>query len=302
MTPSVVHGRAADPRVVGSVEGPRWGPTVIVTGAVHGNEPAGLLAGRRLVSEVRLGCGAVHVLVGNLAALGRQVRFIDGDLNRRFDVERVRRIQRGEYLPTDAEDHEQVALIRHVERLRAASPGETWLLDLHTFSAPGAAFAMASSDPAGLRVAAAAELPTMLRLEHYLRGTMVEFAISQGLPVLAIEGGQHEDPDSVEVLGDALVKVLAALGAEPDANPFTPARPSIGGLFEVVHRHGIEPHDDFRMRPGFSNLEPVRAGQHLADDRHGPIRSPADGHLLMPLYQGQGADGFFLAQRLPVST
>jgi predicted deacylase len=296
MTPSPVHGRAADPRHIGSLRGPAPGPTIIVIGAVHGNEPAGLMAGRRLLSAVKLGAGALHVLVGNLAALERKVRYVDGDLNRRFENDRVRRIRHGEYRPADAEDHEQLELIRHVDRLRGES--DAYIIDLHTFSAPGSPFAMASSDEAGLRLAAAAGLPTMLHLERFLRGTMVEFAIGEGLPVLAIEGGQHDDPDSVEVLGDALVKVLAAIGAAPDHNPFAPRASMRGGLFEVIHRHAIGPLDDFRMRPGFSNLEPVRAGQHLADDRHGPIRSPGDARLLMPLYQGQGADGFFLAREV----
>lgn len=299
MTPATIHGRAADPRHIGSVRGRRPGPTVIVTGAVHGNEPAGLIAGRRIISEVGLGLGALHVLVGNLAALEGRVRYIDGDLNRRFEAARVRRIRRGEYLPQDTEDHEQLELIRHVDRLRGAH--ETYLIDLHTFSAPGAPFAMASGDEAGRRLAQAAGLPTMFGLERFLKGTMVEFAIEEGLPVLAMEGGQHDDPDSVEVLGEALVKVLSAIGAAPDHNPFSPRAESAGGLFEVVHRHAIGPLDDFRMRPGFLNLEPVHAGLHLADDRHGPIRAPSDGHLLMPLYQGQGADGFFLARRLTES-
>jgi len=39
----------------------------------------------------------------------------------------------------------------------------------------------------------------------------------------------------------------------------------------------------------------VRAGETLASDRQGKIAAPVDGRILLPLYQQQGDDGFFLA-------
>ena len=65
-----------------------------------------------------------------------------------------------------------------------------------------------------------------------------------------------------------------------------------------VARYLSEPGEHFEMEPGFANLENVRRGQLLA--RTGPqgeiaVLSPFDGLLLMPKYQEQGSDGFFLA-------
>ena len=48
------------------------------------------------------------------------------------------------------------------------------------------------------------------------------------------------------------------------------------------------------MKPGFRTFDRVWSGQELAQDRHGCIRSPQDGYILMPLYQNQGCDGFFI--------
>ena len=47
------------------------------------------------------------------------------------------------------------------------------------------------------------------------------------------------------------------------------------------------------MAPGFSNLAREQRGQVLARDRRGEIRAPRDGMVILPLYQGQGDDGFF---------
>lgn len=65
-------------------------------------------------------------------------------------------------------------------------------------------------------------------------------------------------------------------------------------VVEVVYRHALTPGDGFKMRPGYRNLARVSEGEALADDAHGPVRATRDGWLLMPLYQGQGDDGFFL--------
>jgi succinylglutamate desuccinylase len=47
------------------------------------------------------------------------------------------------------------------------------------------------------------------------------------------------------------------------------------------------------MEPGFANLARANAGQLLARSRKGDVRAPKDGMIILPLYQGQGADGFF---------
>lgn len=66
---------------------------------------------------------------------------------------------------------------------------------------------------------------------------------------------------------------------------------------ELVYQHMIQPGDRFRMRPGFRNFQPVKEGEWLATDREGRIVAHCDGYLLMPLYQNQGNDGFFIVRR-----
>ena len=68
-------------------------------------------------------------------------------------------------------------------------------------------------------------------------------------------------------------------------------------IAELVKVHSIGPLDEFRMRPGYRNFQPVRRGEQLAEDRHGTIQAPEDALILMPLYQAQGSDGFFLIKK-----
>jgi succinylglutamate desuccinylase len=50
------------------------------------------------------------------------------------------------------------------------------------------------------------------------------------------------------------------------------------------------------MLPGFNNFDKIVKGQPLAKDKNGPIYASIDGYILMPLYQKQGEDGFFIIQ------
>jgi succinylglutamate desuccinylase len=50
------------------------------------------------------------------------------------------------------------------------------------------------------------------------------------------------------------------------------------------------------MLPGFRSFQRIEAGEILATDGKGEVRSPETGLLLLPLYQPQGEDGFFLVR------
>jgi succinylglutamate desuccinylase len=62
------------------------------------------------------------------------------------------------------------------------------------------------------------------------------------------------------------------------------------------YRHAITAADLFRMKPGFRNFQPVTRGQVVAEDARGEVRMPGSGRILMPLYQEQGEEGFFLVR------
>ncbi|MBM4361709.1 MAG: aspartoacylase, partial [Deltaproteobacteria bacterium] len=78
------------------------------------------------------------------------------------------------------------------------------------------------------------------------------------------------------------------------------ARASQGApeLVEITHRHVCRDGDGFTMLPGFQSFQHIERGALLATDASGEIRATDDRILLMPRYQPQGEDGFFLARRV----
>ena len=69
-------------------------------------------------------------------------------------------------------------------------------------------------------------------------------------------------------------------------------------LTDLIMVHSIKEGDDFVMIPGYKNFNTVEKGEVLAHDKNGPIKAQEDGLVLMPLYQKQGDDGFFLIKKV----
>jgi succinylglutamate desuccinylase len=62
----------------------------------------------------------------------------------------------------------------------------------------------------------------------------------------------------------------------------------------LLYCHKIASGDDFEMKFGYQNFQNIKKGEVLATDKKGEILAPYDCQILMPLYQKQGNDGFFL--------
>jgi len=69
-------------------------------------------------------------------------------------------------------------------------------------------------------------------------------------------------------------------------------------MTELIYVHVIKPKDNFVMRPGFQNFQKIKSGELLAKDKKGDIHAKHEGLVLMPLYQKQGEDGFFIIKEL----
>lgn len=285
-------------RVLCDVNGPLPGPTLVGLGGMHGNEPAGIRAlealGSALIDEGLLR-GRFVGLAGNLPALEAGVRFLDRDLNRIWDEEEG---DRGSELA------QRDALRRELKRIRDEAEGPVHLVDLHTTSGDGPPFTVLGDTLANRAMALAIPVPMVLGLADALPGTLIDAQDAAGMASIAFEAGQHEDPLSVEHSQDALWLLLGWLGMisrrelrtrEPRRR-LTRATRGFPGAVRLVHRHALGSSSEFRMKAGLRSFESIRRGQVLAEEDGGVVRAPASGHILLPLYQTSGDDGFFVGR------
>ncbi len=285
------------------------GPTLVVVGGLHGNEPAGLAAARTVVADLAKSNpdfrGEIIVLAGNLRALERQVRYQHRDLNRVWTPERIREIRgTGAVAGGNPEDLEQRELLEEIDRILHDLEGEAYFLDLHTSSAQGCPFLTVGDTLRNRRFAMKFPLPLILGLEEQLEGSLLEYLNNRGMITLGVEAGQHDAPSSVDhFIAAVWIGMVAAGMLREDLAPdihdhralLANAAAGMPRVVEVRFRFAIMPADHFRMQPGYANFRKVQKGELLAVDRDGEIKAILDGMVLLPLYQGQGDDGFFLA-------
>jgi succinylglutamate desuccinylase len=302
----VARSVAADTRILGTYGHDGNGPLVLCIGGVHGNEPSGVLALRRVIARLEAQRpafrGRLIAVAGNLSALSTNRRFVDRDLNRGWSVRRVSEVLER---PATAEDLEQAALLGILVPAIREATGDVLLLDLHTTSSTSPPF-VTLSDTLEIRAfAAQLGLPLVLGIEEEI-DTMVDYLSGFGALAIGIEAGRHDDPVSIDVHEAALWVSLYAAGCLGEGSGvvdlaacrrrLAEARRGLPGVFEVIYRRAVAPADEFRMTPGYANFSPVRAGQIVAHDARGPVSVPMGGRLFLPLYQAQGDDGYFLTR------
>lgn len=293
--------------LIGEYVGNTGGPTLIAIGSIHGNEPSGRLAlekvAVRLESLKEKLRGRVYLLVGNVRASSRGVRYVDADLNRRWTTENIRRTT----LPSSdsqTEDYEQHELLTIFREILQSAGEEVYVLDLHSTSAGGVPFATVGDTLRNRRFAQKLPVTILLGIEEQLEGTMLEFLNNEGAVTLGFEAGQHLAKESIDNHEALVVQALLASGilSSKDVQDLSSLRDRLvraggkGRIFEVRHREAVLPVHGFLMNPGFQNFDRIRRGQVLATNRHGMVKAPESGLILMPLYQKQGDDGFFLVR------
>lgn len=306
-------------RIIGKYTGVERGPLLICLAGMHGNEPAGIRALESLFQMLEVEpmvnpdfhfCGRIIGLRGNVQALRLQQRFLEKDLNRQFTPENVQRVRQ---LPVDqltAEDLELRQLLEAVEEeIADYHPEYLYFLDLHTTTADGGIFTITTDDETSIRIGIELHAPVITGMLKGLRGTTLHYFNTEnlGVPTVAItfEAGQHDDPLSVNRAIAAIVNCLRTVEcvkAEHVENRHDQLlRDYARYLPKVAHlikSHRIGAGDDFKMVPGYQNFQKVKKGEVLAYDRRGPIQAEVDAHVLMPHYQQQGDDGFFLVKEV----
>ena len=303
LTPVVSDGE----HLIGAFSGYAAGPTLIIVGSIHGNEPAGAEAlfnlSQPLAAIKERLSGRVYLIAGNTRGLPEHVRFIDRDLNRSWTRENMASVGTSS-LVEFSEGRELTEIDRLLDSILITARSEVYVVDLHSTSAEGLPFATVGDTLRNRKFSQKFPVTILLGIEEQLEGTMLEYLNNAGAVTLGFEGGQHDSPVTVENHTSLVWLALLNTGILSDADvpdlEMHRARLSAGKLdsriVEVRYREAITRDDGFEMIPGFNNFDSITEGQIIAKNRRGPVKAPEDGMILMPLYQKLGEDGFFIGR------
>ncbi|MDX1638926.1 MAG: succinylglutamate desuccinylase/aspartoacylase family protein [Balneolaceae bacterium] len=298
-------------RIIGRIDGTDDGPTVIVVAGIHGNEPAGIHAlddlFEKLEGQNEQFRGKLVGIRANQRALFEGVRFVDEDMNRIWFPSIIDKIRRSAVEELHSSERIEIKELLNVisREIPEQSDYPVIFVDVHSFSAQGEMFAITARKENHVELLSSMHVPMIFGIEEALRGTALRYFQDVGFITFALEGGNHQNKLTITNNMAALMLLLAHAGNLPPS-----AMPDYGKYHEhlqlqnrqlptsveFVYQHIIEEGDRFEMRPGYTNFQPVKKGEWLANDKNGQIRAQCDGFILMPLYQKQGDDGFFIVR------
>ncbi|MCB5184339.1 succinylglutamate desuccinylase/aspartoacylase family protein [Methylobacillus gramineus] len=306
-----------------SFSGLQSGKRLIVLGGVHGNEPCGTQAIRRIVKQLEDGDIAIShgtvtfVPVTNPKAAHYYRRSGDRNLNRHLQPTAD---------PAEFEDH--VA-----NWLCPLLSAHEVLLDLHSFHTDGQPFAMLGpkNNQGALEPfkfdAEEESLARRLGVNRFVDGWLDTYAIgvkrrlqqaveqpvgnssnsdacygigtteymrSQGGYGLTLECGQHEDPAAPEIAYQAILNTLAWLGCIDAPTPDeVPERETLR-LFEVVDR--IDAGD--RLAKNWASFDQLQAGELIGTRANGEqLLAQEAGYIVFPNPNAEpGNEWFYLAK------
>ncbi len=302
-------------RIIGRYGGSEKGPLLVILGAVHGNEPAGVKATEVIFKLLDIEPyvnahfnykGNVLGILGNKKAYEKKQRFIERDLNRCWTMENITLCQNGvSDIPEKYEMLEIYELIK--KEVIDTQTSHLIVLDMHTTSSDGGIFTIPSDEALSLKIAKELHAPVITGMIGGLGGTSLHFFNEENIGVkttaVVFESGQHDDPLSVNRAIAAIINCMRTIGSIESNDvhnkhdelliAFSKNLPKVNNL---IYSHAIEESDQFVMKKGYSNFQKIKKGDYLADDKNGKLKAPYSGRILMPLYQKKGEDGYFIIQ------
>jgi len=292
-------------RIIGEYTSNKRGPLLFITGGIHGNEPSGVIALKKVFKilnddnvEIE---GTVVGVAGNKEALKNNVRYIDEDLNRTWTKKNI--------ASHVADSHEKKEMFEIIEVLKSYKEKEytkRYFVDCHTTSSASEPYI--SVQEVNDNDAWAHCFPTYIirGFSDIVLGCIDHYESRIGVTGFVFEGGQHISKDAVEhhegiiwlAIQNACNLDLNDLTEYPETARMLSEKRTQQKTFEIKYRHGLTATDSFEMKPGFENFQKLKKGEVLAHQNGKEIVSEWNDYIFMPLYQSQGHDGFFVVEEV----
>lgn len=247
------------------------GPDFLITGGIHGDEPAGVhavlnLLGKFAAGEFRLNSGTLTVALGNEEALKADTRYVKHNLNRLFRDD----------LPDTAEYE-----VQRAAELKKLFRSAEYFLDLHSLTAESPPFIMCERHL--LRQCKAVGLGHVVvgwgkLASSSTKGDTENYGLRFGAEGFTVESGSHRDPRSPHNAWVAALRFLAAHGQVKGLS-LPPAAEEKVHFLQQVHN---KDHSSFAFTKPFKNFDRVKQGEVIGRSDIGILTAPYDCTLVLP--------------------
>lgn len=264
-----------------TITSPNPGPTIVISGGVHGNEQAGVEVIDYLREHVSIDRGTVLLVYGNPEAIEKNVRFVQHNMNRIF--------KRG--LENDSTEYK-----RACEIMDALDTCDA-LLDFHAYrdTRPDAP-PFIISEESDKDVYQAMDVQIVVhKLGPFCDGTIGAYMNALQKPAVSIELGSIAHPQENIAIGiDSAYRLLHHFGMM--SYDGAPARDK--KVYEFYYAHFKE-NDDFSFTQEYKSFDDVRAGDVIAHDGGKELSAQYDGKIIFPFAQDPiGSDVYMLLKEM----
>lgn len=252
-------------------------PHVGILAALHGDEVCGLAVHERILEQANEGTlpfteGTLLLIHGNVQAWSEGQRYTETG----YDLNRICNLKFRDRLPKEKwgyEHHRAIELVPLLKTLDGA-------VDLHSASSPTEPFAVAL--PGAIGVARKLGLRWVTwnwdEASDIADGVALARVAERGVPVAAVECGQHRDTRAAEVGWSVVSRYLRAVGRwdrelEPIAEP-----PTILKVFLALPKKT----EGFAFTKPLRGFEKIAEGQVIGSDGTIEMRAPADAYAVLP--------------------
>jgi len=299
-------------RIIGHVKGQESGPVLIFFGGIHGNEPSGVQALEHVFKELNRKPiplkGNVYGIAGNIPAILENKRFLHKDLNRIWLKEEIEGMEQGTIKDTTSEDLQLLEILRVLRDLLSVHQAPFYFIDFHTTSSKTLPFITINDAMINRKFARQFPVPIILGIEEYLVGPVLNYINEFGYVSLGFESGQHATEEArtnsiaffwLSLVYSGAVKADSIEGFKYFGEELRQSAARNRNFYEITERYAIEDQDSYKMKPGFQSFERIDKGVLLAEHNGKQVVTSRKGILFMPLYQNQGAEGFFMIRKIP---
>jgi len=242
---------------------------LLITGLVHGNEVIGIEIINQMINhfiqnkKININLG---LLLCNIEAAKKDLRFIESDLNRSFSVKKI----------TTLEQHRAQQIAKIVDQA-------DFVFDLHQTIEPSLTpFFVIEHNHELIQIAN--QLLPQFPIVTFGQGgfsqsgkTMLEYASTKNIKAMVIECGQKgfSDELSTKVATGCLELIKTLKNIEIKKPKEISVLHLVGSITNMGNTHLV---------PGLVSYLPIKQGQVLAYEGEIEIKAPFDGRLIFPSY------------------
>ncbi|HAI19727.1 MAG: aspartoacylase [Xanthomarina sp.] len=294
-------------RLIANIKGSKKGPILVFFAGIHGNETAGVFAltnTLKTMSPADLS-GSIYAIAGNLKALSKNQRYLEKDLNRLWTQADLDALVSKEELIS--EEKEQFEIYNLLKAIQKAHSEPIYFIDFHTTSSKTLPFITINDALINRKFSQQFPVPVVLGIEEYLKGPLLSYINQLGYVSLGFESGQHDELDAVlNCEAFIYLSLVFTQALDKDSikdfqmhyNRLKHQSKNISEIFEITYLYKIKPQEHFKMLEGFKSFQAISKGTHLAQSNAQAIFSGYNARIFMPLYQTQGAEGFFIIKSI----